>query len=40
MFLLTPSLDELVSKDPPIRVASAVLDRVDIGGLIAGYKPD
>jgi transposase len=39
LFLLPPSLDELVSKDHPVRVVSAVLDRVDIGGLIAGYKP-
>ncbi|MCX6205297.1 MAG: IS1182 family transposase, partial [Bacteroidetes bacterium] len=39
LFLLPPSLDELVSKDHPVRVVSAVLDKIDIGSLIAGYKP-
>ncbi|MCX6205486.1 MAG: transposase, partial [Bacteroidetes bacterium] len=39
LFLLPPSLDELVSKDHPVRVVSAVLDKVDISSLIAGYKP-
>jgi len=39
LFLLPPNLDELVSKDHPVRIVSAVLDKVDIGSLIAGYKP-
>lgn len=39
MMLLPPSLDDLVALDHPVRVVNAVLDKADISGLIAGYKP-
>jgi len=39
LLLLPPSLDELVSADHPVRVVNAVLDKVDISAIIAGYKP-
>ncbi|MDE3252640.1 MAG: IS1182 family transposase [Bacteroidota bacterium] len=38
LMLLPPNLDELISADHPVRVVSSVLDKVDIGQLIAGYK--
>lgn len=39
LMLLPPSLDELIPADHPVRVVNAVLDKVDISGIIAGYKP-
>lgn len=39
VYLEPPNLDVLVSKDHPVRLVSAVLDKVDIGSLIAGHKP-
>ena len=39
LMLLPPSLDELVPADHPVRVVNAVLDKVDISAIIAGYKP-
>ena len=39
LMLLPPSLDELISKDHPVRVVNAVLDKVDISSIIAGYRP-
>ena len=39
LMLLPPSLDELVPEDHPVRVVNAVLDKVDISAIIAGYKP-
>ena len=39
LMLLPPSLDELVPSDHPVRVVNAVLDKVDISAIIAGYKP-
>lgn len=39
LMLLPPSLDELVPADHPVRAVNAVLDKVDISAIIAGYKP-
>jgi len=39
LMLLPPSLEELVNKEHPVRVVNTVLDKIDISGLIAGYKP-
>lgn len=39
LLLLPPSLEELVPLDHPVRVVNAVLDKVDISAIIAGYKP-
>ena len=39
LMLLPPSLDELIPEDHPVRVVNAVLDKVDISAIIAGYKP-
>lgn len=36
--LLPPSLDELISKDHPVRVVNEVLDKIDIDPLLKKYK--
>lgn len=37
--LLPPSLDELIEAYHPVRTVSDVIDRLDLSGLMAGYKP-
>jgi len=39
MMAFPPSLDELISKDHPVRVVNEVLEKVDITKLINQYKP-
>lgn len=34
-----PNLDDLVNQDHPVRVVNAVIDKLDINGLIDQYKP-
>ena len=36
--LLPPDLDELIAKNHPVRVINAVLDSLDIDGIIKKYK--
>ena len=36
--LLPPSLDELISKEHPVRVVNEVLDKIDIDPLLKKYK--
>ena len=38
-FLLPPSLEELIEENHPVRTVSAVIDRLDLSGLIKRYKP-
>lgn len=37
--LLPPDLSELIPSNHPVRIVSAVLDKVDISGLLQQYKP-
>lgn len=37
--LLPPSLEELIEENHPVRTVSAVIDRIDLSGLIKKYKP-
>lgn len=39
LMVLPPSLDELIVAGHPVRVVNAVLDKVDIAGLLKEYKP-
>lgn len=39
IMLLPPDLNELVSESHPVRIVDTVLDKIDITGLIAQYKP-
>jgi len=34
-----PNLEDLVSKDHPVRVVNSVIDKLDINGLLDQYKP-
>ncbi|MGI6544071.1 MAG: transposase [Limnochordia bacterium] len=38
LMLLPPSLDELIPEDHPVRVVSAVVDRIDMKRLVKAYK--
>lgn len=38
MFLLPPSLEELVASNHPVRVVSEVIDKIDIDAIIKKYK--
>ncbi|MBA2330346.1 MAG: hypothetical protein H0V91_12085 [Flavisolibacter sp.] len=38
LFLITPSLDELIDANHPVSLASTVIDSIDIDNLLKKYK--
>ena len=38
IMMLLPSLDELISKNQPVREVNDVIDKINIEPLISGYK--
>lgn len=39
LMVFPPTLEELIGADHPVRIVNAVLDKVDISGLVHQYKP-
>lgn len=38
-FLFPPSLEDFIQENHPVRTVSAIVDRLDLAGLISNYKP-